>query len=129
MTFNFSKSPGNPQTTLIQATFTNLSSNAFTDFVFQAAVPKVSQNDGPISIFLATSLLMCLYLCMTLSTLCIMKYVLFLTFSCNMETSINFKFNQCRMLESSGIFIGGLTVHFIDYVFFIVFIRPPKEVY
>lgn len=39
--FNFSKPSGNPQTTLIQATFTNLSSDSFTDFIFQAAVPKV----------------------------------------------------------------------------------------
>ncbi|KAF7809272.1 AP-1 complex subunit gamma-2-like isoform X1 [Senna tora] len=43
MTFNFSKQPENPQTTIIQATFTNLSSNAYTDFVFQAAVPKFLQ--------------------------------------------------------------------------------------
>ncbi|KAF2302483.1 hypothetical protein GH714_036536 [Hevea brasiliensis] len=43
ITFNFSKPPGNAQTTLIQATFKNLSSNAFTDFVFQAAVPKFLQ--------------------------------------------------------------------------------------
>ncbi|CAJ1931490.1 unnamed protein product [Sphenostylis stenocarpa] len=43
LTFNFSKQPGNPQTTVIQATFTNLTSNTFTDFVFQAAVPKFLQ--------------------------------------------------------------------------------------
>ncbi|XP_006483813.1 AP-1 complex subunit gamma-2-like [Citrus sinensis] len=43
LTFNFSKPPGNPQTTLIQATFTNLSPNVYTDFVFQAAVPKFLQ--------------------------------------------------------------------------------------
>ncbi|KAK4261289.1 hypothetical protein QN277_004309 [Acacia crassicarpa] len=43
MTFSFSKQPENPQTTVIQATFTNLSSNAYTDFVFQAAVPKFLQ--------------------------------------------------------------------------------------
>ncbi|KAJ9188003.1 hypothetical protein P3X46_003405 [Hevea brasiliensis] len=43
VTFNFSKPPGNPQMTLIQATFINLSSDAFTDFVFQAAVPKFLQ--------------------------------------------------------------------------------------
>ncbi|AES96230.1 putative adaptor protein complex AP-1, gamma subunit [Medicago truncatula] len=43
LTFNFSKQPGNPQTTVIQATFTNLSSNTYTDFVFQAAVPKFLQ--------------------------------------------------------------------------------------
>ncbi|XP_044493317.1 AP-1 complex subunit gamma-2-like isoform X2 [Mangifera indica] len=40
LTFNFSKPPGNPQTTLIQATFTNLSPDVYTDFIFQAAVPK-----------------------------------------------------------------------------------------
>ncbi|XVE92470.1 hypothetical protein REPUB_Repub01dG0099900 [Reevesia pubescens] len=43
MTFNFSKQPGNPQTTLIQATFTNLSPNVYNDFLFQAAVPKFLQ--------------------------------------------------------------------------------------
>ncbi|XP_004509843.1 AP-1 complex subunit gamma-2-like [Cicer arietinum] len=43
LTFNLSKQPGSPHTTNIQATFTNLSSNAFTDFVFQAAVPKFLQ--------------------------------------------------------------------------------------
>nr|KJB31286.1 hypothetical protein B456_005G183900 [Gossypium raimondii] len=41
--FNFSKQPGSPQTTLIQATFTNLSSNVYNDFLFQAAVPKFLQ--------------------------------------------------------------------------------------
>ncbi|XXG73082.1 hypothetical protein AAC387_Pa07g2060 [Persea americana] len=41
--FSFSKQPGKPQITLIQATFTNLSSNVYTDFVFQAAVPKFIQ--------------------------------------------------------------------------------------
>ncbi|PON59284.1 Adaptor protein complex AP-1, gamma subunit [Parasponia andersonii] len=41
--FDFSKTPGNPQTTLIQATFTNLSSDSLTDFIFQAAVPKFIQ--------------------------------------------------------------------------------------
>ncbi|XP_058763618.1 AP-1 complex subunit gamma-2-like [Vicia villosa] len=43
LTFNLSKQPGSPQTTTIQATFMNLSSNAYTDFVFQAAVPKFLQ--------------------------------------------------------------------------------------
>ncbi|KAI5584447.1 hypothetical protein BDE02_06G082100 [Populus trichocarpa] len=43
ITFNFSKQPGNPQTTLVQATFTNLTPNVFTDFIFQAAVPKFLQ--------------------------------------------------------------------------------------
>ncbi|OIW14353.1 hypothetical protein TanjilG_31243 [Lupinus angustifolius] len=41
--FDFSKQTGNSQTTNIQATFTNLSSNVYTDFVFQAAVPKFLQ--------------------------------------------------------------------------------------
>ncbi|KAK7250533.1 hypothetical protein RIF29_33035 [Crotalaria pallida] len=41
--FNFSKQPGNSQTTNIQATFMNLSSDVCTDFVFQAAVPKFLQ--------------------------------------------------------------------------------------
>ncbi|KAF8369262.1 hypothetical protein HHK36_032729 [Tetracentron sinense] len=41
--FNFSKPPGNPQETLIQATFTNMSSKIYTDFIFQAAVPKFVQ--------------------------------------------------------------------------------------
>ncbi|XP_031122511.1 AP-1 complex subunit gamma-2-like [Ipomoea triloba] len=41
--FNFSKQPGNPQTTVIEATFTNKSENVFTDFIFQAAVPKFLQ--------------------------------------------------------------------------------------
>lgn len=43
MTFDFSKSPGSPQTTSIKATFTNLSANVYTDFLFQAAVPKFLQ--------------------------------------------------------------------------------------
>lgn len=41
--FDFSKQPGNSQTTLILATFTNKSSDVYTDFVFQAAVPKFLQ--------------------------------------------------------------------------------------
>lgn len=41
--FSFSKQPGNPQITLIQATFTNKSPNVYTDFIFQAAVPKFLQ--------------------------------------------------------------------------------------
>lgn len=41
--FNFSKLPGNPQTTLIEATFTNLSPSVYADFIFQAAVPKFLQ--------------------------------------------------------------------------------------
>ncbi|CAK7333633.1 unnamed protein product [Dovyalis caffra] len=43
ITFNFSKQPGNLQTTIVQATFTNLTPNVFTDFIFQAAVPKFLQ--------------------------------------------------------------------------------------
>ncbi|KAE9614420.1 putative adaptor protein complex AP-1, gamma subunit [Lupinus albus] len=41
--FDFSKQTRNSQTTIIQATFMNLSSNVYTDFVFQAAVPKFLQ--------------------------------------------------------------------------------------
>ncbi|KAK9277510.1 hypothetical protein L1049_007054 [Liquidambar formosana] len=41
--FNFSKPPGNPQTTLIQANFINMSPHVYTDFIFQAAVPKFLQ--------------------------------------------------------------------------------------
>ncbi|WOH08351.1 hypothetical protein DCAR_0727790 [Daucus carota subsp. sativus] len=43
ITFNFSKQPGNVQTTLVEANFVNKSSNVFTDFVFLAAVPKFLQ--------------------------------------------------------------------------------------
>ncbi|XP_074309844.1 AP-1 complex subunit gamma-1-like isoform X2 [Silene latifolia] len=43
MTFDFSKNSANPQTTSIKATFINLSANVYTDFVFQAAVPKFLQ--------------------------------------------------------------------------------------
>ncbi|MED6171959.1 hypothetical protein PIB30_045771 [Stylosanthes scabra] len=43
LTFNFSKEPGNSQATNIQATFMNLSSDPYTDFIFQAAVPKFLQ--------------------------------------------------------------------------------------
>ncbi|XP_024015644.1 AP-1 complex subunit gamma-2 isoform X2 [Eutrema salsugineum] len=41
--FNFTKQPENPQTTDIVATFTNLTPNVYTDFLFQAAVPKFLQ--------------------------------------------------------------------------------------
>ena len=41
ITFSFKKQPGKPQETTINATFTNLATTTFTDFVFQAAVPKV----------------------------------------------------------------------------------------
>ncbi|XP_023526575.1 AP-1 complex subunit gamma-2-like isoform X2 [Cucurbita pepo subsp. pepo] len=43
ITFDFSKTAGNPQTTLILATFKNLSPNSYTNFIFQAAVPKFLQ--------------------------------------------------------------------------------------
>ncbi|KAL3631045.1 hypothetical protein CASFOL_024029 [Castilleja foliolosa] len=43
MTFNISKEPGNPQTTLIEAQFFNKSSDIYSNFVFQAAVPKFLQ--------------------------------------------------------------------------------------
>ncbi|KAK1365772.1 AP-1 complex subunit gamma [Heracleum sosnowskyi] len=43
ITFNFSKQPGNVQTTLVEANFVNKSSNAYADFIFQAAVPKFLQ--------------------------------------------------------------------------------------
>ncbi|XP_021726977.1 AP-1 complex subunit gamma-2-like isoform X2 [Chenopodium quinoa] len=43
MTFEFSKSAGSPQVTSITATFANLSANSYTDFLFQAAVPKFLQ--------------------------------------------------------------------------------------
>lgn len=43
MTCNFSKQPGNLQSTLIEANFINKSSNVYTDFIFQAAVPKFLQ--------------------------------------------------------------------------------------
>ncbi|KAL8196542.1 hypothetical protein R6Q57_024837 [Mikania cordata] len=40
LTFNFSKQPGSPQTAQIEANFTNKSSDVYTNFIFQAAVPK-----------------------------------------------------------------------------------------
>ncbi|KAL8157124.1 AP-1 complex subunit gamma-2-like [Apium graveolens] len=43
MTCNFSKQPGNLQSTLIEANFINKSSNVYTEFIFQAAVPKFLQ--------------------------------------------------------------------------------------
>lgn len=39
--FSFTKLPGRQHDTQIKATFTNKSSNEYTDFIFQAAVPKV----------------------------------------------------------------------------------------
>ncbi|KAG6426400.1 hypothetical protein SASPL_110623 [Salvia splendens] len=43
VTFNFSKEPGNPQTTTIEAQFVNKSPDIYSSFVFQAAVPKFLQ--------------------------------------------------------------------------------------
>ncbi|XP_076928162.1 AP-1 complex subunit gamma-2-like isoform X2 [Bidens hawaiensis] len=43
LVFNFSKQPGSPQITEIEAKFTNKSSGIYTDFIFQAAVPKFLQ--------------------------------------------------------------------------------------
>lgn len=43
ITFNFSKEPGNPQSTLIEAQFVNKSPDIYSNFVFQAAVPKFLQ--------------------------------------------------------------------------------------
>ncbi|KAL5225010.1 hypothetical protein ABZP36_011649 [Zizania latifolia] len=43
ITFNFKKQPGKSQETTIHASFTNLTSSTFTDFIFQAAVPKFIQ--------------------------------------------------------------------------------------
>ncbi|KAF5754743.1 putative adaptor protein complex AP-1, gamma subunit [Helianthus annuus] len=43
LTFNFSKQPGSPQETHIEADFTNKSSDVYTNFIFQAAVPKFLQ--------------------------------------------------------------------------------------
>nr|XP_043624267.1 AP-1 complex subunit gamma-2-like [Erigeron canadensis]XP_043624268.1 AP-1 complex subunit gamma-2-like [Erigeron canadensis] len=43
LTFYFSKQLGSPQTTIIEASFTNKSSEVYTDFIFQAAVPKFLQ--------------------------------------------------------------------------------------
>ncbi|XP_042052992.1 AP-1 complex subunit gamma-2-like isoform X2 [Salvia splendens] len=43
VTFNFSKEPGNPQTTTIEAQFVNKSPDIYSNFVFQAAVPKFLQ--------------------------------------------------------------------------------------
>ncbi|KAM3244897.1 hypothetical protein ACQJBY_056308 [Aegilops geniculata] len=43
ITFDIRKQPGKPQETIIHATFTNLTSSNYTDFIFQAAVPKFIQ--------------------------------------------------------------------------------------
>ncbi|KAL6566505.1 hypothetical protein OROGR_002120 [Orobanche gracilis] len=43
VTFNFLKESSSPQTTLIEAQFMNKSANVYSDFVFQAAVPKFLQ--------------------------------------------------------------------------------------
>ncbi|XP_073140755.1 AP-1 complex subunit gamma-2-like [Henckelia pumila] len=42
-TFSFSKESGNPQTTVIEAQFINKLPNVFSNFIFQAAVPKFLQ--------------------------------------------------------------------------------------
>uniref|UniRef100_A0A0D3FBS4 AP-1 complex subunit gamma n=1 Tax=Oryza barthii TaxID=65489 RepID=A0A0D3FBS4_9ORYZ len=41
--FDFKKQPEKPHETTVHATFTNLTSSSYTDFVFQAAVPKFIQ--------------------------------------------------------------------------------------
>ncbi|EMS59884.1 AP-1 complex subunit gamma-2 [Triticum urartu] len=49
ITFDIRKQPGKPQEATIHATFTNLTSSNYTDFIFQAAVPKAeifSYTDG-----------------------------------------------------------------------------------
>ncbi|KAL2510212.1 AP-1 complex subunit gamma-2 [Forsythia ovata] len=43
VTFNFSKQPENPQTALIEAQFINRSPDIYSNFTFQAAVPKFLQ--------------------------------------------------------------------------------------
>ncbi|KAG2654759.1 hypothetical protein PVAP13_1NG500600 [Panicum virgatum] len=43
ITFDFKRQPGNARETTIHATFTNLTSCTYTDFIFQAAVPKFIQ--------------------------------------------------------------------------------------
>ncbi|KAK9675683.1 hypothetical protein RND81_11G023400 [Saponaria officinalis] len=43
MMFDFSKDSANSQTTSMKATFLNLSADVYTDFIFQAAVPKFLQ--------------------------------------------------------------------------------------
>ncbi|KAM3344441.1 AP-1 complex subunit gamma-2 isoform X1 [Capsicum galapagoense] len=43
LTFNISKQPGNPHMTLIDGSFTNKSEYVYSDFIFQAAVPKFLQ--------------------------------------------------------------------------------------
>ncbi|PNT76447.1 hypothetical protein BRADI_1g48257v3 [Brachypodium distachyon] len=43
ITFSFKKQPGKPQETTMHVSFTNLTSVALTDFMFQAAVPKFIQ--------------------------------------------------------------------------------------
>ncbi|PNT69392.1 hypothetical protein BRADI_3g54597v3 [Brachypodium distachyon] len=43
ITFDFRKQLGKPQESTIHATFTNMSSSTYTEFIFQAAVPKFIQ--------------------------------------------------------------------------------------
>ncbi|KAL0336175.1 UNVERIFIED_CONTAM: AP-1 complex subunit gamma-2 [Sesamum radiatum] len=49
LTYKFSKEPGNPQTTIIEAQFVNKSTDTYSNFVFQAAVPKSIFKDKFIS--------------------------------------------------------------------------------
>ncbi|PHT26579.1 AP-1 complex subunit gamma-2 [Capsicum baccatum] len=46
LTFNISKQPGNPHMTLIDGSFTNKSEYVYSDFIFQAAVPKLDPASG-----------------------------------------------------------------------------------
>jgi AP-1 complex subunit gamma-1 len=50
ITFSFKKQPGKPQETAINASFTNLTTTTFTDFIFQAAVPKVIFTLDPLNL-------------------------------------------------------------------------------
>jgi hypothetical protein len=57
ITFEFTKPAGSPQTTIIKATHTNLSSSPYTDYLFQAAVPKVNSQHLRVDIVRGLSLL------------------------------------------------------------------------
>ena len=61
VTFDFAKASGSPQTTVIKASYYNTSPTPYTDFIFQAAVPKVSEKfnleaAGPYPFALVTSI-------------------------------------------------------------------------
>jgi AP-1 complex subunit gamma-1 len=43
ITFEFTRSSESPATTIIKASYSNLSSNPYSEFIFQAAVPKFAQ--------------------------------------------------------------------------------------